>query len=249
MISSFIAHGLTETDLVAESVMQILAGGETPATGFRSTLLFIITNPRVYATLQKEIDNALKTDGMISRPVVKDREWRQLEYLQAVVREGLRLCPPVTGLLSKVSPAGGDKFVVDGERVFIPGGTNIGWACCGMYRDKAVFGEDAELYRPERWLEEQNQDKLERMRKVVDLNFGYGKYYCLGRQVALSEMHKGVFEVRNELKNSRDTSKRTELIRRVVVPELRSRDCKSCEAMEEPKLGVMDTEEDVGKSH
>ncbi|PMD37965.1 cytochrome P450 [Hyaloscypha variabilis F] len=195
MISSFIAHGLTETDLVAESVMQILAGGETPATGFRSTLLFIITNPRVYATLQKEIDNALKTDGMISRPVVKDREWRQLEYLQAVVREGLRLCPPVTGLLSKVSPAGGDEFVVDGERVFIPGGTNIGWACWGMYRDKAVFGEDSELYRPERWLEEQNQDKLERMRKVVDLNFGYGKYYCLGRQVALSEMHKGVFEL------------------------------------------------------
>jgi hypothetical protein len=33
MLSSFIAHGLTESDLVAESVMQIPAGGETTATG------------------------------------------------------------------------------------------------------------------------------------------------------------------------------------------------------------------------
>jgi hypothetical protein len=57
------------------------------------------------------------------------------------------------------------------------------------------------LYRPERWLDEGNQERLERMRKVVDLNFGYGKYYCLGRQVALSELHKANFEVREELRN------------------------------------------------
>jgi cytochrome P450 len=55
MLSSFIAHGPTESDLVAESVMQILAGGETTATGLRATFLFIITNPRIYATLQAEI--------------------------------------------------------------------------------------------------------------------------------------------------------------------------------------------------
>lgn len=36
------------------------------------------------------------------------------------------------------------------------------------------------FYRPERMLDEGNQEKLERMHKVVDLNFGYGKYYCLG---------------------------------------------------------------------
>jgi len=202
MLSSFIAHGLTESDIVAESVMSILAGGETPATALRVALLFIITNPRVYTTLQAEIDNALAIDGMISRPVVKDKEWRQLAYLQAVVKEGLRLCPPVTGLLSKVSPPEGDEFVVNGKRIVIPGGTNIGWACWGMYRDKAVFGEDADLYRPERWLEEVNQEKLERMRKVVDLNFGFGKYYCLGRQVALSEVHKGLFEVSAEMKTA-----------------------------------------------
>jgi hypothetical protein len=52
-------------------------------------------------------------------------------------------------------------------------------------------------------LDEGNQEKLERMRKVVDLNFGYGKYYYLGRQVALLELHKMIFEVRDKLRKSR----------------------------------------------
>jgi cytochrome P450 len=198
MLSSFIAHGLTESDLVAESVMQILAGGETTATGLRATLLYIITNPRVYTTLRAEIDSAVKTEGRISSPVIKDTEWRHLIYLQAIIKEGLRIWPPVTGMMSKFSPPNGDEFTIDGEKVFIPGGTNIGWASWGIHRNKAVFGEDAELYRPERWLDEANPEKLERMRKVVDLNFGYGKYYCLGRLVALSELHKVIFEVRIE---------------------------------------------------
>jgi cytochrome P450 len=198
MLSSFIAHGLTESDLVAESVMQILAGGETTATGLRATLLYIITNPRVYSTLRAEIDNAVKAECRISSPVIKDTEWRHLIYLQASIKEGLRIWPPVTGMMSKFSPPNGDELIIDGEKVFIPGGTNIGWASWGIHRNRAVFGEDAELYRPERWLDEANPEKLERMRKVVDLNYGYGKYYCLGRLVALSELHKVVFEVRNE---------------------------------------------------
>jgi len=196
MLSSFIAHGLTEHDLVAESVMQILAGGETTATGLRATFLHIITNPRIYATLRAEIDNAVMTKDRVSSPVIKDTEWRHLFYLQAAIKEGLRIWPPVTGMMSKFSPRDGDKFEVDGEIVFIPGDTNIGWASWGIHKNKAVFGENAEFYRPERWLDERSPEKLERMRKVVDLNFGYGKYYCLGRSIALSELHKMIFEVR-----------------------------------------------------
>jgi cytochrome P450 len=180
--------------------------------------LYIITNPRIYTTLQAEIDNAVKTEGKISNPVIKDTEWRHLLYLQAVIKEGLRIWPPVTGMMSKFSPPNGDELTIDGEKVLIPGGTNIGWASWGIHRNKAVFGEDAELYRPERWLDVANPEKLERMRKVVDLNFGYGKYYCLGRLIALSELHKVVFEVRSERKVL-DTLKRTKLMNSLVVPE------------------------------
>jgi cytochrome P450 len=199
MLSSFISHGLTESDLITESVMQILAGAETTATALRATLLHTITNTRIYSTLQTEIDKAVKTEK-ISSPVIKDTEWRHLVYLQAVIKEGLRFWPPVTGLMTKFSPPSGDEFEVDGEKVFIPGGTNIGWASNGIHRNRAAFGEDVNLFRPERWLEDGDGDgeRLEKMRRVVDLNFGYGKYYCLGRLIALSELHKTIFEVGGE---------------------------------------------------
>jgi cytochrome P450 len=196
MLSSFISHGLKESDLVTESVMQILAGAETTATVLRATLLHIITNTRVYSTLVTEIDRAVKTEK-VSSPIIKDTEWRHLVYLQAVIKEGLRFWPPVTGLMTKFSPPSGDEFEINGENVFIPGGTNIGWASNGIQRNKAIFGEDVNLFRPERWLEDGDgdEDRLEKMRRVVDLNFGYGKYYCLGRLIALSELHKMIFEV------------------------------------------------------
>lgn len=218
MLSSFIAHGLTESDLVAESVMQILAGGETTATALRATFLFVITNPRIYSTIRAEIDDLVKAKGKISSPVISDKEWRHLVYLQAVIKEGLRVWPPVTGMMSKFSPPDGDEFELDGKKVFIPGGTNIGWASWGIHRTKNVFGDDAELYRPERWLDEEDPEKLERMRKVVDLNFGYGKYYCLGRLVALSELHKVIFEVRSEM--TKDMLTWAALMTRAVVPKL-----------------------------
>jgi cytochrome P450 len=70
--------------------------------------------------LRAEMEDGIK-QGRISSPI-RDSEARQLPYLQACIKEALRLWPPVTGLLQKVVPPEGDKF----NGVFIPGGTFIG---------------------------------------------------------------------------------------------------------------------------
>jgi cytochrome P450 len=188
MMSSFIAHGLDETDLVAESLLQILAGADTSATAIRATLLHVITHPTVYSKLRSEIDSAA-AKGLISSPVIRDSEAHELPYLQAVIKEGLRIWPPVTGLLSKEAPAEGDSCEIDGKKMFIPGGTKIGLCIWGVVRNEEIFGADSEMFRPERWLID-DADKLARMQKTVDLVFGYGKYQCLGRPVALMELNK-----------------------------------------------------------
>jgi cytochrome P450 len=193
MMASFTAHGLNETDLVAESLLQILAGADTTATAIRATMLHIITHATVYKKLQSEIDQAVQ-NGRISSPVIQEAEAQELKYLQAVIREGLRVWPPVTGLLSKVVPEAGDGVEIDGKKMFIPGGTNIGWCVWGIAMNKDTFGEDAEMFRPERWLFN-DTEKLNRMNKIVDLVFGYGKYQCLGRPVALLELSKVFVEV------------------------------------------------------
>ena len=84
-------------------------------------MLFIITSPRVLWRLSAEIDEAAKK-GSISSPI-QDAEARDLPYLQACIKEGLRFFPPSTGLFYKTVPSEGDT--VNG--VFLPGGTQIGY--------------------------------------------------------------------------------------------------------------------------
>lgn len=57
--------------------------------------------------------------------------------------------PTVGSPFDRVVPKGG--AVLNGQ--FIPGGTDIGITGWVTQRDKAVFGEDADFFRPERWIE------------------------------------------------------------------------------------------------
>jgi len=152
-------------------------------------MLNVITSRHVYTTLQAEIDDAIATNK-ISSPVVRDAEARTLPYLQAVIKEGLRIFPPATGLVSKLVPPAGDTI----NGVFLPGGTKVGANFWALLRRTDVFGHDAKLFRPERWLEA-SPEQLAKMEKTHELLWGYGKYVCLGRSVALIELNKIFIEV------------------------------------------------------
>ena len=64
-----------------------------------------------------------------------------------------------------------------------------------MLRNKAVFGEDADMFRPERFIECHDEDTKARMFKVIDLSFGHGRWMCLGKALAWMELNKVFVEV------------------------------------------------------
>ncbi|KDN67099.1 putative cytochrome P450 [Colletotrichum sublineola] len=188
MLGSFIARGLSQAEAESEVLMQLLAGSDTTATAIRATILHVITNPKVTAALRAEIDAA-----HLSRPIVSDAEARAMPYLQAVIKEGLRMFPPVVGQMSKevVSNDGaGDTF----KGVHLPEGTRIGYCAWGIFRRSDIWGADSHLFRPERWLEA-DAEGLRLMEGTLELVFGYGKWQCLGRNVALMELNKVFVEV------------------------------------------------------
>lgn len=148
-------------------------------------MLYIMTNPHVYRKLQAEIDATIRKETVIS-----DKQARTMPYLQAVIKEGSRICPPATGILSKKVPPKGENF----KGRFIPGGVEIGQCAWGVQRSKEVYGNDSELFRPERWLEAEGAE-LERMEKSLGLIWGYGKFSCLGKHIAFLELNKIFFEV------------------------------------------------------
>jgi cytochrome P450 len=152
-------------------------------------MLYIMTSPRIYAALNAEIDTAI-SKKLISRPVIRSEEAQRLPYLQAVLKEGLRIFPPGTGILPKQVPPEGDTF----NGIFLPGGTEIGINMWAISRNTDVFGADAAAFRPERWLEASLQD-YSRMESAQEMVWGYGKFMCLGREIALIELNKIFVEV------------------------------------------------------
>lgn len=170
--------------------MNRVAGTDSVATAIRMSILYLTSNPRAYRTLLAELDKA-KADGLISSETpIQMAQAKQLPYLQAVVREGLRIYPGGTPLVFKEVPVAGDT--VAGYK--LPAGTQVGMDVWGALRNKQFWGEDADQYRPERWLN-QPDARLSAMIESLDFQFGYGRYQCLGRPLVFMEMNKSLTEV------------------------------------------------------
>ncbi|KAL0254995.1 hypothetical protein SLS55_009519 [Diplodia seriata] len=189
MLGSFVRHGLPRREAESEVLLQLAAGSDTTATAVRATLLHLLTTPGALFKLREEIDAGIR-EGRISSPIT-NAEARELSYLQAVIKEGLRMQPPFIGLLAKEVPPQGE--VIKGK--FVPGGTKIGHSIYAAERSEEVFGKDADAFRPERWLEEPDEKKLRLMEDTQQLVFGYGRWGCLGKSIALVELNKVFVEL------------------------------------------------------
>lgn len=69
----------------------------------------------------------------------------------------------------------------------------------GMMRREDIWGDDAEQFRLERFLEV-TPEKRREMEAVADLTFGCGQFRCLGRNLAFLELNKILFEVSVDMK-------------------------------------------------
>ena len=153
-------------------------------------MLTLLTTPHAYAAFRKEIADGV-AERRISKPIT-DVEAKKLPYLQALIKETLRTHPPVGAAFYKEVPPSGAE--VCGH--YLPGGTQVGICIKAVERDTAVFGPDADAFRPERWLEaEGDSARLRAMNAAVDLVFGHGKFVCLGRTLAFMELNKILVEV------------------------------------------------------
>ncbi|EFR00716.1 pisatin demethylase [Nannizzia gypsea CBS 118893] len=196
MLDSFVQHGLKGDALHSEILDAVVIGSFAPCYSICSVILLTLTNQRVLTKLRREIHDAI-TSGKAPRVgegVISFAQVKQLVYLQAVIRESLRMLPPVVGLFPRNVPAGGDIVTVAGKPVFLPEGACIGRSVYSMYRCKETYGQNADRFHPERWLEAEDA-KLANMIRVNELIFNHGKYQCMGRVIAHTEIAKTVFEL------------------------------------------------------
>ena len=108
---------------------------------------YLCKNPKCYSKLLQEIEK-MNQEGRLSDPVTF-AEAQQMSYLQACMKEAMRLHPAVGQLLERVVPSGGATL----SGVWLPEGTIVGVNPWVPSRDKPVYGKDSNEFRPERWLE------------------------------------------------------------------------------------------------
>ncbi len=191
----------SDTHVLGIIMSTIGAGADTTAGTLAYTLYLLARHPAAAATLQAELD-AAHTDAALAVPP----RWTQVQhlpYLDAVLRESMRILPIASWGLDRVVPPAGATI----SGTFIPGGTVVGCQIDSIHLDKDVFGDDAAVFRPERWLEaEEGQRK--RMDRAF-LAFSAGKRTCTGIHIAWLEMKKTLplllmhFEVRKPKNQAR----------------------------------------------
>lgn len=136
--------------------------------------------------LQQELDAA-----NFATPV-SYKNAHSLSYMDAVIKEAIRMHPGVGLILERIVPEGG--LVLSDGRVIAPG-TIVGMNAWVVHPDKTVFGPDAESYVPERWLRQEDESEIEvesrrvRMREA-DLTFGSGSRICIGKNLGFLEIYK-----------------------------------------------------------
>ncbi|KAI3468923.1 hypothetical protein Pfo_025586 [Paulownia fortunei] len=163
---------ITMRQLKAMLMNVILGGSDTSATTVELVIAELLNNPEVMEKVQKELSNVI---GM--KNIVEESHLPKLHYLEAVIKETLRLHPPVPFLLPRSpnqSSTVGGYTIPKNTRVFI----NV-WA---IQRDPSIWDNPLE-FKPDRFLNDTG--KLDFSGNNFHyLPFGSGRRVCPGIPLA-----------------------------------------------------------------
>ncbi|KAF3387027.1 Cytochrome P450 momooxygenase [Penicillium rolfsii] len=176
----------SDGEVLIEAMNIVGAGADTTSIGMRACLYYVCKHPPVYRRLQAEIDEYF--DARPDQKSLTYNQVRQLPYLNAVICEATRLHPSIMYQLLRQAP---EDLTVDGHK--IPRGTAVGISPRAQNRDRAIWGDDADDFRPERWLESEEKT---RYFESVNMTFGgNGPRMCIGRNIALVELFKFMSQI------------------------------------------------------
>ena len=119
----------------------------------------------------------------------------KLPNLRAVVKESLRLSPPFPSSFPREVGMSYGAVAIPGLAAPLPPGTKIGANHYVICRSRSVFGDDADEFRPERWLNSIDDEKQKRMEEAWSV-FGRGPRICVAKDLAMMMLYKAVVAVR-----------------------------------------------------
>lgn len=173
---------------LSDSLDNFWAGVSTTSDGLTPLFRYLSLpeNQERQARLRKEIQ-ATVTDAEVSSSLhLSADQLKQMPFLEAVIKETLRLHPPIPFSMERLVTKREGTVSVRGYP--IPAGWKISSQAMYMQRAERAFDE-SDQWRPERWLEDAQvgREAMKEMKAHFSA-FGAGPRMCLGMNIAWSAM-------------------------------------------------------------
>uniref|UniRef100_A0A1I7UWR3 Cytochrome P450 n=1 Tax=Caenorhabditis tropicalis TaxID=1561998 RepID=A0A1I7UWR3_9PELO len=167
---STVEKKVTAEDVIGSCFIFLLAGFDTTANTLAYASYLLAKNPEKMKLAQKEIEEVVGGENVSYDAMTK------LKYLDAVVKEALRLYPVAWFACSRecVTPTTiGDLYIEKGVKIEAD--------VKAIHRSKKIWGEDADDFVPERWIDAPTRHTMSW------IPFGAGPRTCVGMKLGLSE--------------------------------------------------------------
>ncbi|KAF8656767.1 hypothetical protein AX16_002445 [Volvariella volvacea WC 439] len=185
---------LSEDEIVGQFGTMNLAGEDTTANTLAWSLYELAKNPQYQERIRQEF-NAINANDLNRNPSLYD----QLPFLNAFIKEVLRfhcVVPQTTRAASRdcVIPLLNPLKLEDGSvvnEVAVPKGTVVTMSISGYNCSTAIWGPDAEVFRPSRWLDDSQVERSSLGPYANLMTFYGGPRVCIGvleQQVSITEL-------------------------------------------------------------
>ncbi|KAJ4349418.1 uncharacterized protein N0V89_008033 [Didymosphaeria variabile] len=154
--------------------------GHETTSGLLSFIIYcLVTHPAAMEKGRDEVMSVLGNGAMTQNMASK------LPYMMGIIRETLRLYPTAPGFTVQPRSTNPEDYPIHigKEQYVVRQGEAVSVQIATVHRDPAVYGDDAESFRPERMLD----DEFEKLPKNSWKPFGNGARACIGRALALQE--------------------------------------------------------------
>lgn len=174
------SESMTQEEMEVNSMMIVAAGSESITTVLTGVINHLLRNPDKLNTLVETLRTAFPS----SEQEITGSALKSLPYLNAVLNEGMRLCPTIPDSMRRQVPFGGAN--VAGH--FVPGGMVVSVPPFATYRASRNFNHPLE-FAPERWLgEDVRSSRFQGDTKIAFNPFSLGAHNCPGQNLAWLEL-------------------------------------------------------------
>ncbi|PCH06350.1 Cytochrome P450 [Penicillium occitanis (nom. inval.)] len=180
---------IDDYQMISYLLTNTVAGSHPTAYTLTAMVYYVLKTEGVLAKICAELESATLygTDGPVSYKNAKN-----LPYLEAVIRESIRVHPGFALVLEREVPEEG--FHLPDGKVVAPG-TIVGMDPWVINRNEEIFGPETDSFKPERWLQYRHESvdqfnaRRQKMFNTI-LSFGSGARACLGQSLGLVELYK-----------------------------------------------------------